>query len=134
MYECKYRVYNYFTNTWTGPYTIPANDFTLDERGVYELNNELIHANGSSGGFSVGVRYGIEIILKDGNGVLSTLTTSLIAISDGKIAKDVFQDGEGNYHQGINGLADENYINLIHGDENIQGALYINGVKTIWYE
>ena len=134
VYDCKYRVYNYSTNTWSGPYTIPANHFTLDENGVYELNNELIHANGSSGGFSVGVRYGIEIILKDGNGILDTLTTSLIAISDGKIAKDVFQDGEGNYHQGINGLADGNYTNIIYGDENIQGALYINGVKTIWYE
>lgn len=140
VYDCKYRVYNYSTNTWSGPYNIPANNFTLNENGVYQLSNQIIHANGSSGGFTTGIRYGIEIILKDGNGLLATLTTSLIGITDGKIAKDVFQDGEGNYHQGINGLADENYINVIYGDENIKGtlyingALYINGVKTIWYE
>ena len=134
VYDCKYRVYNYSTNTWSGPYNIPANNFTLNENGVYRLSNQIIHANGTSGGFTTGVRYGIEIILKDGNGLLATLTTSLIRITDGKIAKDVFQDGNGNYHQGINGLADENYANIIHGDENIDGALYIEGIKMIWYE
>lgn len=121
--DCKYRVYNYSTNTWSGPYDIPANNFTLNENGVYRLSNYLIHANGSSGGFTTGIRYGIEIILKDGNGLLSTLTTSLIAITDGKIAKDVFQDGNGNYHQGINGLADEDYTEIIHGNEKIEGEI-----------
>ena len=127
VYECKYRVYNYSTNTWTGPYTIPANNFTLTENGVYRLSNQLIHANGSSGGFTTGIRYGIEIILKDGNGLLATLTTSsLIQITDGKIAKDVFQDGNGDYHQGINGLADDDYTEKIYGDLDIHGDLYIN--------
>lgn len=129
--DCKYRVYNYSTNTWSGPYNIPANNFTLGENGVYRLSNQLIHANGSSGGFTSGVRYGIEIILKDGNGLLATLTTSLIQITDGKIARDVYQDGNGDYHQGINGLANENYNNIIYGKENITDSLYINGNKKL---
>ena len=129
--DCKYRVYNYSTNTWSGPYNIPANNFTLDKNGVYKLSNQLIHANGSSGGFTSGVRYGIEIILKDGNGLLATLTTSLIQITDGKIARDVYQDGNGDYHQGINGLANENYNNIIYGKENITDSLYINGNKKL---
>lgn len=129
--DCKYRVYNYSTNTWSGPYNIPANNFTLNENGVYRLSNQLIHANGSSGGFTSGVRYGIEIILKDGNGLLATLTTSLIPITDGKIARDVYQDGNGDYHQGINGLANENYNNIIYGKENITDSLYINGNKKL---
>ena len=129
--DCKYRVYNYSTNTWSGPYNIPANNFTLNENGVYRLSNQIIHANGSSGGFTSGVRYGIEIILKDGNGLLATLTTSLIQITDGKIARDVYQDGNGDYHQGINGLANENYNNIIYGKENITDSLYINGNKKL---
>lgn len=140
--DCKYRVYNYSTNTWSGPYNIPVNNFTLNENGVYRLSNYLIHANGSSGGFTTGIRYGIEIILKDGNGLLATLTTSLIGITDGKIARDVFQDGNGDYHQGINGLADGDYTEKIYGDvistgtstsnEFIGNDIFITDI--FWYE
>ena len=94
----------------------------------------MIHANGSSGGFTVGVRYGIQIILQDANGLLGTLTSNLIQITDGKIARDVYQDSNGDYHQGINGMGNDNFANTIHGSENITDALYINGVKMIWYE
>ena len=57
-----------------------------------------------------------------------------ILITDGKIARDIYQDSNGDYHQGINGLGNNNYTQIIYGDENIQGTLYINGVKMIWYE
>lgn len=132
--SAQYKVYDYSNNTWSGPYNIPVNNFNLSSSGYYSLNSFMIHANGSSGGFTVGVRYGIQIILQDANGLLATLTSNLIQITDGKIARDIYQDSNGDYHQGINGMGDDNFTNIIHGSENITDALYINGVKMIWYE
>ena len=132
--SAQYKVYDYSNNSWNGPYNIPVNNFNLSSSGYYSLNNFMIHANGSSGGFTVGKRYGIQIILKDGNDLLATLTSNLIQITDGKIARDVYQDSNGDYHQGINGMGNDNFANMIHGSENITDALYINGVKMIWYE
>ena len=132
--SAQYRVYDYSNNSWSGPYNIPVNNFNLSSSGYYSLNNFMIHANGSSGGFTVGKRYVIQIILQDANGLLATLTSNLIQITDGKIARDVYQDSNGDYHQGINGMGNDNFANTIHGSENITDALYINGVKVIWYE
>lgn len=134
IYSAKYKVYDYDTNTWSNEYNIPTNNFNLNQNGVFTLNDFLIHANGSSGGFIVGKRYAIQVIIKDGNGILGTLTSNNILITDGKIARDVYQDGNGDYHQGINGLANEDYTETIHGKENITDSLYINGIKAIWYE
>lgn len=134
IHSCKYKVYNYNTGVWSDEFTIPVSEFSLNSSGYFSLNNYMIHANGSSGGFTVGVRYGIQIILQDANGLLGTLTSNLIQITDGKIARDVYQDSNGDYHQGINGMGDDNFTNIIHGSENITDALYINGVKMIWYE
>lgn len=134
IHSCKYKVYNYNTCVWSDEFTIPVSEISLNSSGYFSLNNYMIHANGSSGGFPVGVRYGIQIILQDANGLLATLTSNLIQITDGKIARDVYQDSNGDYHQGINGMGDDNFANTIHGSENITDALYINGVKMIWYE
>lgn len=134
IHSCKYKVYNYSTGAWSDEFTIPVSEISLNSSGYFSLNDYMIHANGSSGGFTVGVRYGIQIILQDGNGLLATLTSNLIQITDGKIARDIYQDSNGDYHQGINGMGDDNFTNIIHGSENITDALYINGVKMIWYE
>ena len=134
IHSCKYKVYNYNTGVWSDEFTIPVSEISLNSSGYFSLNDYMIHANGSSGGFTVGVRYGIQIILQDANGLLGTLTSNLIQITDGKIARDVYQDSNGDYHQGINGMGNDNFANTIHGSENITDALYINGVKMIWYE
>lgn len=134
IHSCKYKVYNYSTGAWSDEFTIPASNFTLNQNGVFTLNEFLIHANGSSGGFPVGKRYAIQVIIKDGGGLLGTFTSNNILITDGKIARDIYQDSNGDYHQGINGMGDDNFTNIIHGSENITDALYINGVKMIWYE
>lgn len=131
LHSVEYRVYNYSTNQWSGPYTIPVNEFNLSSSGYYSLNNYMIHANGQSGGFTVGTRYGIQIILKDAQGLLSTLTTNNILVTDGKIARDVYQDSNGDYHQGINGMGNDNYIEKIYGDENITGKLDVGGDVNI---
>ena len=134
IHSCKYKVYNYNTGVWSDEFTIPVSEISLNSSGYFSLNHYMIHANGSSGGFTVGVRYGIQIILQDANGLLGTLISNLIQITDGKIARDVYQDSNGDYHQGINGMGNDNFANTIHGSENITDALYINGVKMIWYE
>ena len=125
IYSAKYKVYNYNTGVWSDEFTIPVSEFSLNSSGYFSLNNYMIHANGNSGGFTVGVRYGIQIILQDANGLLGTLTSNLIQITDGKIARDVYQDSNGDYHQGINGMADSNYIEKIYGDTYVDGT--ING-------
>lgn len=117
----KYRVYDYSTNTWSSQFNIPVSSFTLQSSGYFSLNDYMIHANGTSGGFTTGKRYAIQIILKDASGSLGTLNSSNILITDGKIARDVYQDSEGNYHQGINGMADSNYTEKIYGNLNVQG-------------
>lgn len=144
--SAKYKVYDPSNDSWSQEFNIPVNNFSLQESGYFTLNNFIIHKNGTSGGFPTGKRYAVQVIIKDGNGILGTFISNNILITDGKIARDVYQDGEGNYHQGINGLGNDEYINTIHGDESIQGsldvkgngkiqgALYINGVKMIWYE
>ena len=123
IHSCKYKVYNYNTCVWSDEFTIPVSEISLNSSGYFSLNNYMIHANGSSGGFPVGVRYGIQIILQDANGLLATLTSNLIQITDGKIARDVYQDSNGDYHQGINGMADSNYTEKIYGNLNVQGDI-----------
>lgn len=131
IYSVKYKVYDYSTGQWTSEFTIPVSSFTLQSSGYFSLSNYLIHANGSSGGFTIGKRYAVQIILKDAGGNLGTLNSSNILVTDGKIARDVYQDSNGNYHQGINGMGNDNYTEVIYGDENIEGDLYINGNKKL---
>lgn len=121
----KYRVYDYSMSSWSSLFTIPVNSFTLQSSGYFSLNNYTIHANGSSGGFATGKRYAVQIMLTDADGTLATLTSNNILVTDGKIARDVYQDSNGDYHQGINGMADSNYIEKIYGDIYVDGT--ING-------
>ena len=127
LYITRYRVYNYSTNQWSGPYTIPTSSFTLQSSGYFSLNDYLIHANGSSGGFEVGKRYGIEVQIFDGQGIAG-LYSSIILVTDGKIARDVYQDSNGDYHQGINGMATNDYVETIYGDTKIDGDISINSL------
>ena len=129
--SAKYKVYDPSNDTWSQEFNIPVNNFSLQESGYFTLNNFIIHENGTSGGFPTGKRYAVQVIIKDGNGILGTFISNNILITDGKIARDVYQDGNGDYHQGINGLANENYNNIIYGSENITDSLYINGDKKL---
>lgn len=129
--SAKYKVYDPSNDTWSQEFNIPVNNFSLQESGYFTLNNFIIHENGTSGGFPTGKRYAVQVIIKDGNGILGTFISNNILITDGKIARDVYQDRNGDYHQGINGLANEDYNNIIYGKENITDSLYINGDKKL---
>lgn len=136
LYSVKYKVYNYSTGSWTSQFTIPTSEFTLASDGTFTLDDYLIHADGSSGGFTVGTKYAIQLEIKDAQGLLGTLTSSNILVTDGKLARDVYQDSNGEYHQGINGLADSNYANKIYGSEKVTGNIDFdsNSSHIYWKE
>lgn len=118
---------------WSTGYNINLSDFTY-QNNQYELRDYQIHANGSSGGFTIGTRYYIKVELTD---KVSNTTITNILVTDGKLAVDTYQDSNGEYHRGINGLADSNYALKVHGnakvnnidaaDENISGNLKFTG-------
>jgi len=119
--------------TFSEGYNIDINDFILNN-DYYNLSDYQIHENGESGGFTVGTRYYLKVELTD---KVSTLTITNIAVTDGKLAFDTFQDNNGDYHIGINGLADPDYNLYVHG--NIGGNINIyssDEIKTndIWID
>ena len=115
------------SSTYSGDgYSIPVSNFTYSNNNYY-LNDYIIHANGSSGGFTVGTRYNIKITLTD----KLTTTTIYTTVTDGKIAEDTFQDSNGEYHRGINGLADSDYTLKVHGKFNATGGVYDNGTRCV---
>ena len=105
-------------STWSSGFNIP--NASIDKSGNnYEINDFQIHANGTSGGFTVGQRYYLKVVLIDR---IKTLTITNIIVTDGKIAVDVYQDSNGEYHRGVNGLADDNYALYVYGKINATGG------------
>ena len=85
-----------------------------------------IHANGSSGGFTIGKSYTIQVLIKDGTSA-ATFTpygyqaTAQGTVPDGKVGFSRYKDSDGNYHYAINGMPIKNQNFAVHG------SLYING-------
>ena len=102
---------------------IPVNDLVISGNN-FSLTDYYIHLNGTSGGFPIGTRYYIKVEVAD---YTSIIENAGIIITDGKIAVDCYQDSNGDYHRGINGLGDDNYNQKIHGSENITGNLTMGG-------
>lgn len=98
-----------------------------DNKRSWSLNNEQIFSDGQSAGFTIGTRYYVEIKVQDARGLLGTVTLPLVQISDGKIARDVYQDSNGDYHIGINGLGNNSYTAYFHGNVNFDGDIFQNG-------
>lgn len=113
---------------WSTDYGILTSSFTYNNNN-YVLDDYVIHQNGSSGGFAVGTKFYIKVTITD---KLST-STFYGTITDGKIAVDVYQDSNNEYHRGINGLANSNYNEQINGTLNVTGNIYINGVDLLTY-
>ncbi len=111
--------------------SIDVSNFTINNN-QFSLTDFLIDANYESGGFPIGTSYYVKVEIKDGQGLLST-ASFITRVTDGKIARDVFQDSNGDYHTGINGLADSNYAENIHGKLNVIENIYINGVDLLTY-
>ena len=115
----------YYTSTdnsnWGDPYTIPVNSLTINGNN-YSLSNYQIHLNGTSDGFPIGTRYYIKVTIQD---KMRTGSFTGILVTDGKIAVDCYQDSNGDYHRGINGLASSDCNQLINGTERVTKALMI---------
>lgn len=103
------------------------NNFIIDtETGEFIIDDQEIHENGRNNGFPVGTKYNVMVIVVDALGLLGDNYIE-IDVTDGKIARDVFQDYDGNYHEGINGRASDDYSQNIEGDFNVNGDFYQNG-------
>lgn len=124
IYSAKYWISENGTYEGDG-YSINTNSFTL-YNGKYTLSDYVIHPNGVSGGFQNGKTYYVKVEVKDGNGNQS-LTTGETTIADGKFARDTYKDINGEYHFGINGLANSNYTEIIHGTLNVTNGIYVDG-------
>lgn len=115
-------------STWSEAYTLDLSNAQYNaENNRFTLENVPIHANGTSGGFVVGQSYTIKVDLTDN---VSTYTFTGITVADGKMARDVYKDYNGDYHEGINGLANSNYTQEIHGTLNATNNIYVNGVAV----
>ena len=114
--------------TWSSPYTLDLTNISYSsDYNRFTLNNVPIHANGTSGGFVVGQSYTLKIDLTDS---INTYTFTGITVADGKMARDVYKDYNGDYHEGINGLANSNYTQEVHGTINATNNIYVNGVPV----
>lgn len=124
----KYKTKAASSSTWSSEYNLTG--YTIDtSTGDFSLTDAQIHANGSSGGFTVGTKYNVMIIVKDAQGLLGSVTYT-VDVTDGKIARDVYQDSNGEYHEGINGRADSNYTQKINGTLNVTGNETVGGNVT----
>ena len=114
--------------TWSSPFTLDLTNAQYNsEYNRFTLDNVPIHANGTSGGFVVGQSYTLKVDLTDS---VNTYTFTGITVADGKMARDVYKDYNGDYHEGINGLANEDYTQEIHGTLNATNNIYVNGVAV----
>lgn len=115
------------SSTWSQAYPISLNNCTFDSTtGRWEIVNASIHQNGQSGGFPQGSSFNIKLEFYDAQGLLG-YGTATSTIEDGTLARDVFKDSDGEYHEGVNGLADGDYTQTIHGKVNVTGGYYLNG-------
>ena len=104
-----------------------------------------LHANGSSGGFTVGTSYTVEVFVT--TGLNSTYVyenrqkIAEITITSGIFGMSRYKDGIGKYHYGFNGLPSSNVTVRVNGTMQILDAtyvgvdgLYIAGDRVMWYD
>ena len=119
---------------------------TSDKITTLNLKSNIIqlHANGSSGGFTVGTSYTVEIFIS--TGVSSSIKyenrykIAEILVTSGIFGMARYKDGTGKYHYGFNGLPSSNTTVKVNGTLESSGAtyvgpdgLYIAGDRVIWY-
>lgn len=104
-------------------YPISLNNCSFDSStGEWSVSNANIHQNGQSGGFPSGSSYNVKLEFYDAQGLLG-FGTYVSTVEDGKIARDVYKDSDGQYHEGINGLASSSYTETIHGNLNVTDGI-----------
>lgn len=100
-----------------------------------DFNDELeIHSNGSTGGFTSGQSFTIQVLIKDGTSETIFEPTNYQAIlqgeiTDGQIGMARYKDRNGQYHYGINGMPDSNFTFNVAGNYGIDGLLLFEVVE-----
>jgi hypothetical protein len=121
----KYKTKPASSSTWSNEYNLTG--YTVNtSTGEFSLTDAQIHSNGESGGFAVGTKYNVMIIVRDAQGLLGSATYT-VDVTDGKIARDVYQDSNGEYHEGINGRANASYTEYINGNFKATGNVWTDG-------
>lgn len=95
---------------------------TSDKITTLNLKSNIIqlHANGSSGGFTVGTAYTVEIFIS--TGVSSSIQyenrykIAEITVTSGIFGMSRYKDNNGKYHYGFNGLPNSNYTIRVNGN------------------
>lgn len=88
-----------------------------------------LHANGSSGGFTVGTSYTVEVFVT--TGLNSTYVyenrqkIAEILVTSGIFGMARFKGSDGKYHYGFNGLPSSNRTVKVHGTLESSGATYV---------
>lgn len=88
-----------------------------------------LHANGSSGGFTVGTSYTVEIFISTGVSSSAQYENRYkiaeITVTSGIFGMARFKDSNGKYHYGFNGLPSNNRTVKVNGTMESSGATYI---------
>lgn len=113
---------------------------TSDKITTLNLKSNIIqlHANGSSGGFTVGTSYTIEIFIS--TGVSSSIQyenrykIAEITVTSGIFGMSRYKDNNGKYHYGFNGLPNSNRTVKVNGTMESSGATYVgaDGLYIRW--
>lgn len=114
--EAKYRTKESSSEEWSNWFNLNLNDFEYDQNRI-RLRDALIHENGTSGGFTVGIQYNVQVMIGDGasNVILSEVISDIQTLTDGKIGISMNKDYDGNYHIGINCMPDPNETIVVDG-------------------
>ena len=104
---------------------------TSDKITTLNLKSNIIqlHANGSSGGFTVGTSYTIEIFIS--TGVSSSIQyenrykIAEITVTSGIFGMSRYKDSNGKYHYGFNGLPSSDRTVKVNGTMESSGATYV---------
>lgn len=117
------QTWNDITSSFNAKVTNTNGVLALDLSDLQEL-----HENGTSGGFTQGTRFDIQIKLSDG---ISTQEFNYIIgstnVLDGKFLDSNYKDTSGDYHIGLGGLPHEDFIVNITTQPGLS-ALAVNGV------
>ena len=97
-----------------------------------------LHANGSSGGFTVGASYTVEVFVT--TGLNSTYVyenrqkIAEILVTSGIFGMARFKGSDGKYHYGFNGLPSSNRTVKVNGTLESSGATYVgaDGLYIRW--
>lgn len=122
-----YRVYDgsawtsYFDITDTAKSLMSSSSSGTSTTIQIPLSKQLaIHANGTSGGFTIGKSYTIQVLIKDGTSSATYESSSYQAtkqgtVPDGKVGFARFKDSDGNYHYAINSMPDGKHTFKVYG-------------------